>query len=192
MIFGKRPPRAVRRHLETETMPEARPSGAADTPPQIIRTPPMKPFIRAAAPVPKPAARQQPVASLPRPHTAKLSVPAPAVKPQRPASAVAKPARRNTLPTPRHAPPQIEGHTLVVGREIRLTGEISACQRLIVEGSVEAELTDTQTLEIADTGQFRGSAVVGDCVISGSFDGELTVSGLLTVRAGGRVGAHGE
>jgi cytoskeletal protein CcmA (bactofilin family) len=89
---------------------------------------------------------------------------------------------------PGNIPGKIPGHTLVIGRDIRLTGEISACQRLIVEGSVEADLTDIRTLEIADTGYFRGSATVEDCIVSGCFDGDLTVSGLLTVRAGGRVG----
>jgi cytoskeletal protein CcmA (bactofilin family) len=76
----------------------------------------------------------------------------------------------------------------VVGRDIRLTGEIRACERLVVEGSVEAELTDIRTLEIAESGHFRGSAAVGECLVSGTFDGDLTVSGLLAVRASGRVG----
>jgi cytoskeletal protein CcmA (bactofilin family) len=76
----------------------------------------------------------------------------------------------------------------VVGRDIHLTGEIRACERLVVEGSVEAELTDIRTLEIAESGHFRGSAAVGECLVSGTFDGDLTVSGLLAVRASGRVG----
>src|SRR5690349_6505981 len=35
-----------------------------------------------------------------------------------------------------------EGKKLIVGREIVLTGEIRACDRLVVEGRVEAALTD--------------------------------------------------
>jgi cytoskeletal protein CcmA (bactofilin family) len=182
MIFGKRPPRVIRRHLETETAADTRTSGD-DAGSQVIRTPPMKPFARAtvsATPVPvsKLAAKAKPPA--PRRPAADL-VPA---KPAPRATDVITRPSRNALPDSR----QIPGHTLVVGRDIRLTGEIRACQRLIVEGSVEAELTDTRTLEIADTGYFRGRAAVGNCVISGSFDGDLTVSGLLAVRAGGRVG----
>ena len=151
--------------------------------PTVIRTPPMKPFARPvapASPAPAPTAKPKP-ATIPR--TAAVAA-SPKASPRPPAKAVAQPNPRGRLPDSH----QVPGHTLVVGRDIRLTGEISACERLIVEGSVEAELTDTRTLEIADTGHFRGSAAVGTCVVSGSFDGDLTVSGLLAVRAGGRVG----
>ena len=182
MIFGKRPPRSVRRHLEAEIAAKTNPPGDGALDSKVIRTPPMKPFARATAPAaltPKPSGKLKP-APASRPAT-----PPPAPKtPPRPAKTVAQPHPRGGRPDSRKIP----GHTLVVGRDIRLTGEISACQRLIVEGSVEAELTDTLTLEIADTGYFRGSAAVGDCVVSGSFDGDLTVSGLLAVRASGRVG----
>ncbi len=177
MIFGKRPPRAVRRHLEADAAPTVVKPSDDETGPVVIRTPPMKPFVRTAAPAtlaPRPTAKAKPVAA----------PPAPAKTPPPPAKVIARPAPRGGAPESR----QIPDHTLVVGRDIRLTGEISACRRLVIEGSVEAELTDTHTLEIADTGRFRGSAAVGECVVSGSFDGDLTVSGLLAVRAGGRVG----
>ncbi len=197
MIFGKRPPRATRRHLETEAM-AAIPGPNDNRPnddnigPTVIRTPPMKPFARPvapASPAPTPTAKPKP-AAIPRaaPATAPATTTAPAATSPKaspsPAKAVAQPNPRGRVPDSH----QVPGHTLVVGRDIRLTGEISACERLIVEGSVEAELTDTRTLEIAGTGHFRGSAAVGTCVVSGSFDGDLTVSGLLAVRAGGRVG----
>ena len=197
MIFGKRPPRAVRRHLETEIAAEI-PSPDDGAPgSQVIRTPRMKPFARTATPAtPRPSV---PAPIAPRPA---FQGPKPAPKPKlspAPRAATAlippktppRPAKSVTQPNPRGGRPEpqkIPGHTLVVGREIRLTGEISACHRLIVEGSVEADLTDTHTLEISDTGHFRGSAAVGNCVVSGSFEGDLTVSGLLAVRAGGRVG----
>lgn len=186
MIFGKRPPRSVRRHLEAEIAAKINPPGDGALDPQVIRTPPMKPFARATAPAalaPKLSAKPKP-APVPTP-TQLPATPPPAPKtPPRRAKAVAQPNPRGGRSDSHNVP----GHTLVVGRDIRLTGEISACQRLIVEGSVEAELTDTLTLEIAETGHFRGSAAVGTCVISGSFDGDLTVSGLLAVRAGGRIG----
>ena len=49
-----------------------------------------------------------------------------------------------------------QGKKLIVGREICLTGEISACDTLVVEGRVEAELSDSRTIEIAETGVFKG------------------------------------
>jgi cytoskeletal protein CcmA (bactofilin family) len=78
------------------------------------------------------------------------------------------------------------GRRLVVGREISLTGEIRECEKLVIEGKVTADISDTEALEIAKPGHFRGSAVVRDCEISGVFEGDLDVTGLLKLRAGGR------
>ncbi len=80
-----------------------------------------------------------------------------------------------------------EGRKLVVGREICLTGEIKACEKLVVEGRVEADLTDSQFLEITEPGYFKGNAVVQNCEISGIFDGELMVHGSLLLERTGRI-----
>ena len=93
-------------------------------------------------------------------------------------------ARPETQETPA---PGSEGRKLVVGREICLTGEIKACEKLVVEGRVEADLTDSQFLEVAEPGYFKGNAVVNNCEISGVFEGELFVHGFLLVKATGRV-----
>src|SRR5437016_6166054 len=65
---------------------------------------------------------------------------------------------------------------LVVGRGIALSGEIRACDRLIVEGQVEATLSDSRSIEISATGVFKGKAQIEAAEISGHFDGELVVS----------------
>ena len=80
------------------------------------------------------------------------------------------------------------GRTLVVGRDIVLSGEIESCEKLIIEGRVEGDITDTKRLEIAETGRFKGKAVVEECLVAGVCEGELSVNGLLTLRAKGRVG----
>lgn len=79
--------------------------------------------------------------------------------------------------------------TLLVGSAIRLRGgEISNCERLVVEGQVEdSTLKDSKRVEILADGTFKGKASVGEATISGRFDGELTVSGRLTVRETGRI-----
>jgi len=79
------------------------------------------------------------------------------------------------------------GHLLLVGRDIRLTGRIKACERIVVEGAVEGEVLETSTMEIAPTGRFSGTAAVENCVVAGRFEGELTVSGVLTLKGDGRV-----
>jgi cytoskeletal protein CcmA (bactofilin family) len=80
-----------------------------------------------------------------------------------------------------------EGKKLTVGRDICLNGRISACERLVVEGQVEAELTDCRIIEIADSGTFKGSAEVDSAEISGRFEGSLTVRERLLIRSAGRI-----
>jgi cytoskeletal protein CcmA (bactofilin family) len=95
------------------------------------------------------------------------------------------PAETNSLTGSR--PDPIERKTLIVGREISLSGRVASCDRLVVEGSVEVALNDCQHLEIAATGMFRGDASVENAEISGQFDGDLTVRGRLFIRASGCV-----
>ena len=80
-----------------------------------------------------------------------------------------------------------EGKKLIVGRDIRLAGEITTCDTLVVEGQVECNLTDSKLLEIADSGVFKGKASVEVAEISGLFEGELTVSQELRLRSGGQI-----
>ena len=76
---------------------------------------------------------------------------------------------------------------LIVGQGIKLKGEISACDRLIVEGHVEVTLNDTRTVEIKPSGRFIGSCEVEQAEISGIYEGDLTVRGRLSVHASGMV-----
>jgi cytoskeletal protein CcmA (bactofilin family) len=79
------------------------------------------------------------------------------------------------------------GKRLIVGQGIKLKGEISACDRLIVEGHVEVTLNDTRTVEIKPSGRFIGSCEVEQAEISGVYEGNLTVRGRLSVHASGMV-----
>src|SRR5690606_37027619 len=72
-------------------------------------------------------------------------------------------------------------------RGISLTGTLSGCARLVIEGHVQASLEDCQTLEVAEQGSFDGSAQVESCEVKGTVEGELTVRGRLVIRATGRV-----
>lgn len=82
-----------------------------------------------------------------------------------------------------------EMRKLIVGREISLSGEITACDVLVVEGTVEAKLRDGRAIEIAETGLFKGSVEIDEADIGGRFEGDLLVRGRLRVRATGRI--HG-
>ena len=76
---------------------------------------------------------------------------------------------------------------LTVGRDIQLKGEITSCDKLVVEGRVEASLSDARAIEVAPTGYFKGDAQVDDADISGHYEGHLVARHKLTVRANGRV-----
>jgi cytoskeletal protein CcmA (bactofilin family) len=76
---------------------------------------------------------------------------------------------------------------LIVGREITLSGEINSCDRLIIEGSVEANLQNCNEVDLAESGLFKGSATIDEIDVRGRFEGNLTVRKRLLIRATGRV-----
>lgn len=76
---------------------------------------------------------------------------------------------------------------LTVGNDILLKGEIATCDRLVIEGAVDAKLNDVHTVEIAETGSFLGSAEIQDAEISGVFEGELVVRNRLVIYSTGKV-----
>jgi len=84
-------------------------------------------------------------------------------------------------------PPSDGGKRLLVGRDIYLSGQITSCDRLLVEGRVEATLSDSSTIEIAESGIFKGRAEITDAEIAGRFEGDITVRGRLFIRATGRL-----
>jgi cytoskeletal protein CcmA (bactofilin family) len=83
--------------------------------------------------------------------------------------------------------PDRYGKCLIVGEGIRLSGEISSCDRLVVQGEVEVTLNDTRALEIAKSGRFTGGCEVEEADISGTYEGDLTVRKHLFVRGTGKL-----
>lgn len=76
---------------------------------------------------------------------------------------------------------------LTVGNDILLKGEIATCDRVVIEGRVEAKLSDVHTVEIAGCGTFKGTAEVEDAEVSGVFEGDLAVRNRLVIYATGEV-----
>jgi len=79
-----------------------------------------------------------------------------------------------------------EGQKLVVGPRIRLKGEVSNCDMLIVEGHFEGT-AKSRVLQVAQGGSYQGEAEVERAEMSGKFDGSLTVGNRLVIRTSGRV-----
>ncbi|HYF19232.1 MAG TPA: polymer-forming cytoskeletal protein [Ramlibacter sp.] len=85
------------------------------------------------------------------------------------------------------APVQEGEAKLTVGPNIKLKGvEITDCDTLVVEGSVEATM-DSRVIHISERGSFKGSAEIDVAEIRGSFDGNLTVRQKLVIYSTGKV-----
>jgi cytoskeletal protein CcmA (bactofilin family) len=79
------------------------------------------------------------------------------------------------------------GSKLTVGPNIKLKGvEITDCDTLVVEGTVEATM-DSRVIQIAENGAFRGSAEIDIAEIHGEFNGSLTVRQKLVIYSTGKV-----
>jgi len=102
---------------------------------------------------------------------------------QAPPTPTATVQRRSTEPS---RPSRSVGARMTVGPGIKLKGEVSDCDTLVVEGTVEATLK-SEVLEVAEGGTYTGTATVTDAEIHGRFEGELTVTGVLQIRSTGHV-----
>ena len=102
-------------------------------------------------------------------------------------SATAGSTSSSTGTTPTN-PAGREGESkLTVGPNIKLKGvEITDCDTLVVEGSVEATM-DSRVIQISERGSFKGSAEIDIAEIRGEFDGNLTVRQKLMIYSTGKV-----
>jgi len=134
-----------------------------------------------------PVAKSNPVVTPANPAPAPTPLATPLATPRTLDTAARRPGEGHgtpMIPTPKR---DTEQRRLIVGREISLTGEITSCERLIVEGSVEANLNNCREVEIAESGLLKGTAAIEEADIRGRFEGTLTVRKRLFIRATGKV-----
>ena len=102
-------------------------------------------------------------------------------------SAAASPAVASTPTSGAPASTTESGAKLIVGPNIKLKGvEITDCDTLVVEGTVEATM-DSRVMQIAEQGAFRGAAEIDIAEIRGEFNGTLTVREKLVIFATGKI-----
>lgn len=103
-----------------------------------------------------------------------------------------EPAPRRTEPAPAAAavgpaPALVREKCLLIGKGVKLRGEVTACEKVVVEGEAELVLSDGRTLQVAPTGVFRGRAEVIEADIAGLFEGEIIARERLAVQTTGRM-----
>jgi cytoskeletal protein CcmA (bactofilin family) len=80
-----------------------------------------------------------------------------------------------------------ERRILTIGKGISLQGVIQDAERLVVEGTVEAQLLHASELAVAAGGVFKGEVEVEDSEIAGTIDGAITARSSLVIRSTGKV-----
>lgn len=140
-----------------------------------------QPTAVVTAPPPEPQELKVPVRRTPPPVIRPLP---PASSPleltRRPGEVVGASARSETSASP------ARDKTLIVGKDVEFSGDIKACQKLIVEGLVQVNSSDCRLLQVGPTGVFRGRIEVTEAEILGRFEGELVVHDRLVIRATGQ------
>jgi cytoskeletal protein CcmA (bactofilin family) len=167
---------------ETASQPGTPAQAAASAPAAAAAPTPIKPVSapNTAAQPAQSAPSFRPVA--PQAAMSAASRSAMPTAPVQPAAIAVEPSRAAT-PTSRPSAKRI----LTVGPDIQMKGEITSCDRVVIEGMVDATMRDVHTVELAETGSLKGTAEVEDAEISGAFEGDLVVRGKLTVYSSGRV-----
>jgi len=85
------------------------------------------------------------------------------------------------------APTEAPARKLIVGPGISVSGQISSCDLLVIEGTVKADIVGCKELQVVEAGFLTGTAQVLGAEIQGRFEGELNVDGRLYVRANGNL-----
>src|SRR5579864_6640770 len=89
-----------------------------------------------------------------------LSVPLKAPPPAPQAAAAVAPSQtgKRELESSRQPSASADSGTLVIGQQIVLSGEVTSCTRLVVEGTIKANIKECRDIAIAEGGLFNGSA----------------------------------
>ena len=102
-------------------------------------------------------------------------------------NAAATQAAATSQAVPQTSAADSSGSKLTVGPNIKLKGvEITDCDTLVVEGTVEATM-DSRVIQISQNGAFKGSAEIDIAEIHGEFNGTLTVRQKLVIYSTGKV-----
>ena len=75
-----------------------------------------------------------------------------------------------------------------LGPEIILSGELTSCDTLVAEGTVDSRRIECRKFILRRAGFCKGVVQAETAVISGRFEGHLIVQARLLIKSGGQVG----
>jgi cytoskeletal protein CcmA (bactofilin family) len=177
-LFKRRKPEDEAEPAGAGTAPSAaKPATPAAAVDSGLGVPPFRP----ATPPPENQAKETPMA---RPPFGSSTPNPPMPAPNAPRPPAPQPLRSLTG---RDSAPGAERRTLVVGRGISLSGLVQDAERLVVEGTVEAQMIHAAELAVSLGGIFKGEIEVEDAEVAGTVDGTVIARGALIVRASGVV-----
>ena len=73
-----------------------------------------------------------------------------------------------------------------IGENVRIKGEISVPDRIVLDGTIEGDLT-ARTVRIGPSGAIIGKLIAAEAEIYGSITEKAEIKQLLTVRSSGRI-----
>ena len=94
-----------------------------------------------------------------------------------------------TQPQPGSRGNEADDRTLIIGPGVSVKGEITSCNRLIVQGTIEAKLTDCPNIIIKEGGVFKGNLIVSKRLLvqaTGRVSGTITY-GEIEIERGGKI-----
>ncbi|MFA6093866.1 MAG: polymer-forming cytoskeletal protein [Elusimicrobiota bacterium] len=78
----------------------------------------------------------------------------------------------------------------VVGPEAYFHGVLTVRGSLRVEGEVEGDVTEAQSVIIGKRGKVRGDVAAQSVIVAGTLVGDVTASGQIELKAGGRISGN--
>lgn len=80
-----------------------------------------------------------------------------------------------------------EGSEAIIGRSTRVRGRVSGEGDLVIEGSIEGDITVRGDLTIAEGGRATSTIDAAAVTLRGELDGDVRASGAVRIEAGARV-----
>jgi cytoskeletal protein CcmA (bactofilin family) len=106
--------------------------------------------------------------------------PQPPATPPRPATIPTPIQRQEPLPPP--PPPEPKREKAIIGRSVRIKGDIFAKEELVIDGEVEGNITLQDRLTVGDSGKVKASIKAREVIVFGTIQGNVEVAEKIAIR----------